>query len=71
MIEGMVAGLADRLANEGGPPEEWAQLINALGVLGRQDEARAIADEAEQVFAGEAVALEIISTARERVGIAE
>jgi cytochrome c-type biogenesis protein CcmH len=35
MIEGMVAGLADRLATEGGPPEDWARLITAFGVLGR------------------------------------
>lgn len=51
MIEGMVIGLADRLGSEGGPPEEWAQLIRALGVLGRVDEARNIAAEARSVFA--------------------
>jgi cytochrome c-type biogenesis protein CcmH len=34
MIEGMVEGLAGRLATEGGPPEDWARLITAFGVLG-------------------------------------
>ena len=53
MIEGMVIGLADRLANEGGPPEEWAQLIRALGVLGRSKEARTIAAEARTLFTEE------------------
>ena len=32
MISGMVTGLADRLANEGGPASDWAQLIVAYGV---------------------------------------
>ena len=35
MIESMVAGLAERLASEGGTPEDWARLIQAYGVLGR------------------------------------
>lgn len=51
MIEDMVIGLADRLSSEGGPPEEWAQLIRALGVLGRTKEARRIAEEARTLFA--------------------
>lgn len=46
MIEGMVAQLGDRLATEGGPPEDWARLVRALGVLGRRDEATAILAEA-------------------------
>ncbi|NNF24332.1 MAG: c-type cytochrome biogenesis protein CcmI [Rhodobacteraceae bacterium] len=64
MIEGMVIGLADRLGSEGGPPEEWAQLIRALGVLGRVDEARSIAAEARSVFAeADPLALEVIDQA--------
>ncbi|WP_439140455.1 c-type cytochrome biogenesis protein CcmI [Roseicyclus sp.] len=51
MIEGMVAGLAARLAAEGGPPEDWARLIGAQIVLGRTDEAMMIVDEARLVFA--------------------
>lgn len=64
MIEGMVQGLADRLANEGGPPEEWARLIRALGVLGRTDAAREIADEALATFADNPAALGLITDAR-------
>jgi cytochrome c-type biogenesis protein CcmH len=69
MIEGMVRGLSDRLATEGGPPEDWARLIGALGVLGNTDQAAAIADEAEQVFAGNDAALSLIAEARMRAGI--
>ncbi|MBY6200221.1 c-type cytochrome biogenesis protein CcmI [Maritalea mobilis] len=51
MVEGMVANLSERLATEGGPPEEWARLINAYIVLGRVEQARAIYSEATTVFA--------------------
>jgi cytochrome c-type biogenesis protein CcmH len=64
MIRGMVEGLSDRLATDGGPPEDWARLITALGVLGQGDRARAIADEAGQVFADSPDALAIIGAAR-------
>ncbi len=50
MIEGMVAQLSDRLANAGGSSREWAQLIGALAVLGRTDQARAVWIEAQQTF---------------------
>jgi cytochrome c-type biogenesis protein CcmH len=40
MIEGMVAGLADRLATKGGSAEEWARLIRAYSVLQQTDKAR-------------------------------
>lgn len=51
MIGGMVEGLSARLANQGGSAQEWAQLINALGVLGQLDRARAIWSEARLAFA--------------------
>jgi cytochrome c-type biogenesis protein CcmH len=63
MIEGMVAGLAARLAAEGGPPEDWARLIGAQIVLGRTDDARAIAAEARMVFADLPDALALIDAA--------
>lgn len=53
MIEGMVAQLGDRLATEGGTPEEWAQLISSLAVLGRKDEAQTIYAEALAKFEGQ------------------
>jgi cytochrome c-type biogenesis protein CcmH len=71
MIENMVAGLSDRLANEGGTAEEWARLITALGVLGRTDEAQAIYDEALGVFAGNDAALAAIESAAAQAGVSE
>lgn len=69
MIEGMVVGLGQRLATEGGPVEEWAQLISALGVLGRRDEARAILANAREVFAGRPGAEDILNTVADRVAL--
>ena len=63
MIEGMVAGLMDRLATEGGTAAEWAQLIRALVVLGRTDQAEAIFTEAQTVFAADPDALAAIAEA--------
>ena len=69
MIRGMVEGLSDRLATEGGPARDWARLITALGVLGEATRAREIADEARLVFADDAGALGLIADARLRAGI--
>lgn len=63
MIEGMVDQLSARLAAEGGTAAEWAQLIRALGVLGRKDEARAILTEAQARFAGRDADLALIAEA--------
>ncbi|TNJ40870.1 c-type cytochrome biogenesis protein CcmI [Phaeobacter sp. B1627] len=67
MIEGMVSGLAERLATEGGSPAEWSRLITALGVLGRIGQAREIHAEALDEFAGDAAALDLLNTAFNRV----
>ena len=69
MIQGMVAGLGERLASEGGPPEDWAQLISALGVLGRMDDARAIFDEARTAFGADPTAMDMLNRAADRVGL--
>lgn len=69
MIEGMVEGLAARLATEGGTAEEWAQLITALGVLGETERASAIVAEARDVFAESAEALGLIDGAAARAGV--
>lgn len=63
MIESMVAGLSERLANEGGTPEEWARLISAYIVLGQPERARPIYQEALSAFARSDAALEIIRAA--------
>jgi cytochrome c-type biogenesis protein CcmH len=59
-IRGMVEGLAARLASDGGSADEWARLVRALIVLGETDRARAIATEAETVFASQPEALALI-----------
>jgi cytochrome c-type biogenesis protein CcmH len=69
MIRGMVDGLSQRLATDGGPPEEWARLISALGVLGNTDAAFGIYTEAMQVFAGNQAALDVLSAAADRAGV--
>lgn len=69
MIEGMVGRLSDRLATEGGPAEDWAQLIGALGVLGRMEQAQAVFFNAQEVFADAPGAMDLINRAAERVGL--
>ncbi len=60
MIGGMVAGLADRLATDGGTPAEWARLIRAYGVLGQTGNAAAVWNEAQDVFSENAEALALL-----------
>ncbi|MEO1777520.1 MAG: c-type cytochrome biogenesis protein CcmI [Pseudomonadota bacterium] len=69
MIQGMVAGLGERLATEGGPVEDWAQLISALGVLGRMDEARAILINAREAFGEDPTAVDMLARVADRVGL--
>ncbi|MEP1613859.1 MAG: c-type cytochrome biogenesis protein CcmI [Roseobacter sp.] len=71
MIQGMVQGLSDRLARDGGPAEEWAQLITALGVLGRTNAARSIYDNAVQVFAQDTRALDVLLRAGQQAQVVE
>jgi len=71
MIGNMVARLSERLATEGGSPQEWAQLIGALGVLGDTDRARAIWGEAQTVFAANPDGLAMIRAAAKNAGVAE
>ncbi|MFN3644186.1 MAG: c-type cytochrome biogenesis protein CcmI [Gemmobacter sp.] len=69
MIRGMVEGLMARLATEGGPPEDWAQLIRALGVLGERERAAAIWAEAQGRFAALPEALAMVREAAAAAGI--
>ena len=71
MIAGMVARLSDRLASEGGTPQEWARLISAYGVLNDQAQAIAIWDNAREVFAEQPEALEIVREGARNAGIAQ
>ncbi len=69
MVEGMVSGLATRLAEDGGPPRDWAQLITALGVLGRMDQAFAVFQNAKEAFEGNPAAMDIINGAADQAGL--
>ena len=69
MIEGMVEGLAQRLKGEGGTPEEWAQLIRSLGVLGRAEAAGAAWAEAQAAYTGDPAALAILAAAAREAGL--
>ena len=71
MIQGMVDGLSQRLATEGGTADEWARLIGALGVLGDTDRAAAIWGEAQQLFAEVPGDLAMIRAAAVQAGVAE
>ncbi len=71
MIRSMVASLADRLANEGGPASDWARLIRSYGVLGEAETARPILEEARVTFAGDPEGLAEIEAAAREAGIAE
>ncbi|WP_204114713.1 c-type cytochrome biogenesis protein CcmI [Shimia biformata] len=69
MIRGMVAQLAERLAEEGGSPEEWARLISAYGVLGERDKATTVWEEAKTVFDGNASAIHTLREAARDAGV--
>ncbi len=70
MIGGMVERLSQRLASQGGSSAELAQLITALGVLGDTARARAVWDEAQNVFAASPDDLERIAAAARKAGVA-
>ena len=57
MIEGMVANLDTRLREQGGSPEEWARLVNALVQLDRKPDAQAAYDRAKLAIKGDTVGL--------------
>lgn len=69
MIRGMVDGLAQRLASQGGPVEDWARLITSLATLGETDQAGAILAEARQVFAASAAAMAQLDAAAASAGL--
>lgn len=71
MIRGMVGGLNDRLATEGGTPADWARLIGAYGVLGETENAAKIWENAQASFADAPQALAAIREAAIRAGVAQ
>ena len=71
MARGMVAGLAERLATEGGPAEDWARLIRALGVLGELRQASDIWKEAQTTFAAAPSALALLRSAAQDAEVSQ
>ncbi|SMR72897.1 cytochrome c-type biogenesis protein CcmH [Aliiroseovarius halocynthiae] len=71
MIQSMITRLSDRLATEGGTPEEWARLVSVLGVVGDTQRATAIWAEAQTIFATHPEALETVRAAAKQAGIAQ
>lgn len=71
MIQGMVEQLSNRLATEGGTPEEWARLITVLGVVGDTDRATAIWEEAQTIFADHPDALATVKAAATQTGLTQ
>jgi len=57
MIEGMVSGLAERLADDPDDLQGWVRLIRAYSVLGREEERDAAIATARATFAEDAAAL--------------
>lgn len=71
MIRGMVSRLGNRLATQGGTPEEWARLISAMATLGDTDQAGSVWAEARMVFATSPESLATVNEAAARAGLAQ
>ncbi len=71
VIRGMVDQLMQRLATEGGTPQEWAQLIGALAIIGDTERARAIWGEARSVFAETPEVVAAIDETAESAGLSD
>ncbi len=69
MIKGMVAGLEERLFNEGGSAAEWAQLLTALGVLGDKGRAEVAWGKAQTALAGDPDGLDLVKAAAAQAGV--
>ncbi len=71
MIRGMVAGLAERLAQGEGTAAEWARLIRAYGVLGDREAAAAAWAQAQTALAATPAAVAEVRAAAVAAGVAE
>lgn len=68
-INAMVERLAQRLAAQGGGPEEWQRLIRAYKVLNEQDKAQAALTEAQQALKNDAAAQHSLSSLAQELGL--
>ncbi len=71
MIQGMVAQLANRLAQGGGSAEEWARLIRAYSVLHETDKAKDALAAARKAFANDAAATANFAALAHELGLGE
>jgi cytochrome c-type biogenesis protein CcmH len=69
MIEGMVARLAQRMAENGSDVEGWLRLIRAYSVLGERDKALAAAANARTALAGDVNNLRRIGELTKELGL--
>jgi cytochrome c-type biogenesis protein CcmH len=69
MISGMVAGLAERLKENGSDIDGWLRLARAYMVLGERDKAQAAIADARKVFTGDSEKLKRIEEAARGLGI--
>ena len=69
MIGGMVSGLAERLADEGGSAGDWSRLIRAYVVLGEQQKAQEALAAAEAAYAGKPEDLSLINDTASALGL--
>ena len=68
-IQGMVDGLAARLAQNGRDAEGWLRLIKAYTVLGESDRAKAALRAARLGLAGDSAALDRLDAAARELGL--
>jgi cytochrome c-type biogenesis protein CcmH len=69
MINNMVAGLAERLKQDGSDLEGWLKLMRAYTVLGRRDEAMGAMEQAKTHFSGNQEALAKIHEFAKSLGL--
>jgi cytochrome c-type biogenesis protein CcmH len=69
MIEGMVARLAQRMAENGSDVDGWLRLIKAYSVLGERDKALAAVTNARNAFAGNSDNLRRIGELTKELGL--
>ncbi len=69
MIEGMVARLAGRLAQNGADPAGWSQLVRSYMVLERRDDALKALKDARGALASDAAGLKVVNDEAAALGV--
>ncbi|MEM9205575.1 MAG: c-type cytochrome biogenesis protein CcmI [Pseudomonadota bacterium] len=69
MIEGMVAGLDQRLTDEGGTVEDWARLIRSYAVLEKNEAAVRAVARARSAFSDDTTAVAQIDALAQSLGL--